>query len=183
MEIFEKIASDLSQKKNVITLSKGLLKNFSLNSKNDLESLKNLAFWLYIYNKKEDSIEICSIVKDYEFNNNFDLWTWIEYITALYSRLLREFNDIESSKIYSDKILQTYANDKKLLNRLLSGKGLYDEKIQLYEAENDIKNANIWRFLQFNKLCLIRELGGSDILPIDILEHKMMEIKNILCNS
>jgi hypothetical protein len=175
-----KVIIENTKSPKALSLAKNLVKSFSPKSKNDLENLTNLVFWLYIYDEKAYCKSICSILNDFELSGNPDLDTWVRYVNLLYSRLLREEGNIEDSKKYVEKVLLSYQEKPKPLRRILNGEDLYDDKINTYLNENNIEKANAWRFLQYNKLCFIRELGGSETCPIEYIEKNMKDIKDIL---
>lgn len=177
-KVFEQIISDTTQKKRVISLSKKLAKKCSLKSNEDLENLKNLAYWLYIYNKTDDSFQVCSILQNIDIPEERDLYTWLRLVFALNSRLLRERGDEEESKKYIEKIESMIKS--KVLKRILNGELLYDSKIKEWVEKGDEDSANNWRFLQIGMLCLIRELGGSETYPIEILDNEIGSLKAIL---
>jgi len=78
-DLLEKVISaDISKKIN--TLASSLLKKFSFNDKNDLEKLNELGFWLYIKGHASLSLEVCKIINNEKFKNNFELWSWIELL-------------------------------------------------------------------------------------------------------
>ena len=181
-EIFERIASDTTQKKQVVSLAKKLVKKFSVKSGSDLEKLKDLCYWLYVQDQKDKSILVCEIVDQVSFENDFNIWTWIESIIALHIRIMREQNDIEKVEIYRTKLMTSYKEDPKLLSEILNGSGLYDDEIKSDENDGDEKGANTWRFLQLNQLCLMRELGGSSTYPIDKIDREIERLITLLKN-
>jgi hypothetical protein len=83
---------------------------------------------------------------------NFDIWTWVQSITALHMRILREQNQLDKVEEYRPRLTVQYEGEAKLLRRILNGSLLYIGKIKAYESEGDEKSANTWRFLQVNKL-------------------------------
>jgi len=178
--LFETIVSDVTQNKKVISLAKKLALKCSLKSGKDLENLKDLCFWLYIYDRKEKARLACEIADNVPFENDFNIWTWVEVITALHIRILREQNKIDKIEAYRPRLMISYEGEAKLLCRILNGSLLYDDKIKVYEDEGDEKRANAWRFLQVGQLCIMRELGGSETYPIETLDKEIERLKSIL---
>jgi cell wall assembly regulator SMI1 len=174
--ILEKIICESKQKEELF-LSRDLVRKCNLSSTKDITNLKDLCYWLYINDKKEDCLLICSEVS-IDFGDKKELYTCIRLIYALYARLLRENGKEGEAQLYTSKNITSY--QPKLLKRLLNGELLYYDKIKNSEERGDEENTNTWRFSQFNYLCLMRELGGSEIYPVDKLENEMTEIKNTL---
>ena len=178
--MLEQIMSDTNQEKKVISLAKKIAKKFSLKSGKDLENLTHLCYWLYIYGQAEKSISLCKIVDQVPFVNNFDIWTWIEAITALQIRIFREQNDNDKIEEYRQRLIIGYEGEEETLRVIVNGSLLYDENIKSDTDEGDEKGANAWRFLQIVQLCIMRELGGSEIYPIEALDKEIDRLKNIL---
>ena len=179
--IFETIVSDKTQKKKVISFAKKLAKKYSLKSEKDLENLTNLCYWLYIYDQKDKARSICEIVDDVPFKNDFNIWTWVEVITALLMRILREQGDIEKIGEYRQRLTKSYEEDAELLHEVLNGSLLFNQKIKDCTDEGDLKGADAWNFLQVSQLCLMRELGGNETYPIETLDKEIDRLKAVLC--
>ena len=182
-KLIEQIALDKTQNKKIISLANKLVKQLRMTSKNDLENLTNLCYWLYIYDQKDRTVSLCKIVDRIPFENDYDIWTWVEITTMLHMRILREQNKIEEIEKYIPRIMQSYEGKEKLLRRLQNGSLLCDDRIKFFEEKNDEKGANAWRFSQIRALCKVRELGGSETYPIEIVDKEIDRLKTILADT
>src|SRR5689334_3242656 len=55
-----------------------------------LENASRLAYWLYVFGRTDQALEVCRFVSQYQFAHDYNFWSWVEYTLALQSRLLRE---------------------------------------------------------------------------------------------
>jgi cell wall assembly regulator SMI1 len=178
-DLFQTLANDVDLPKSVKFVARDLTRTFNVKSNSSIEQLRDLAYWLYLFNRVDYARMICSTV-DSEELGNAERDTWLQPLFILHCRILREEGDIENAKKQADKVLANYATGQKLLRRLLKGSLLYDDKIKACEEENNVERANSWKFLQFIRLCFIRELGGSEELPVDAVEKQLCELKSTL---
>ena len=72
------------KEKNIVKLSKKLAKSFALTRSKDMTNLHDLAFWLYIYDYKDEILNIYNLVNiDIPEKIDFNIWTWILSIWGL----------------------------------------------------------------------------------------------------
>ena len=72
------------KEKNIVKLCKKLSKSFALTRSKDMTNLYELAFWLYIYDYKDEILNIYNLVKiDIPEKIDFNIWTWILSIWGL----------------------------------------------------------------------------------------------------
>ena len=104
---FEELSLKYNEK-NIIKISKRLAKSFALTRSKDLTNLYELAFWLYIYDYKDEILNIYNIVNiDIHEKINFNIWTWILAIWGLQAYIYES----EGNKHKKDEIV---ANMKKV---------------------------------------------------------------------
>lgn len=177
-------SQNLPQKKITLPLNR-CLKKLSFKAANDLSSLFELAEWLYIYDYTDFALRVCQLVNDQTFKNNFNIWSPIEQLLILESRILRESGQIELSRHILNKVLEVMAPHEDATKRRLSFNWLNDDKISHF----DPKHANVWRFIDLSSLFFIRELGEGqldiDNISIDInkAERRIAEYKAELKSS
>lgn len=87
--IFSEIAEKCPKKK-VISCCKKLNKKCSYKSGADMEILCELAYWLYIYDHKDEVFAVAAETHNIPFVRNFNVWTWIFAIWGLEIRIWRE---------------------------------------------------------------------------------------------
>ena len=72
------------KEKNIVKLCKKLSKRFALTRSKDMTNLYELAFWLYIYDYKDEILNIYNLVNiDIPEKIDFNIWTWILSIWGL----------------------------------------------------------------------------------------------------
>ena len=96
------------KEKNIVKLSKKLAKSFALTRSKDMTNLHDLAFWLYIYDYKDEILNIYNLVNiDIPEKIDFNIWTWILSIWGLQAY-------IYESKGETNKKDEIVANMKKV---------------------------------------------------------------------
>ena len=96
------------KEKNIVKFSKRLAKSLALTRSKDLTNLYELAFWLYIYDYKDEIINIYNLVNvDIPEKIDFNIWTWILSIWGLQAYIYESGGEISKK----DKIV---ANMKKV---------------------------------------------------------------------
>lgn len=96
------------KEKNIVKLSKKLAKSFALTRSKDMTNLYELAFWLYIYDYKDEILNIYNLVNiDIPEKIDFNIWTWILSIWGLQAY-------IYESKGETNKKDEIVANMKKV---------------------------------------------------------------------
>lgn len=77
-------------KKKVVSCCKKLNKKCSYKSGDDMEILCELAYWLYIYDQKDEVFAVAAETHNIPFVRNFNVWTWIFAIWGLEIRIWKE---------------------------------------------------------------------------------------------
>lgn len=125
------------------------------------------------------------------FANNYNTWTWVELALALEARILREQSNPQAAARAVDKIKSPFTAGDQVLQGIkarilacrLDGELLPFDKIVEAEEDGDADLANEYRFAAVKELVYIRELGGSDKLPVaqieTALQDNMQKIKTL----
>ena len=84
-------AFDVRKESNVFLnrVKKRAATKFAFTKSTSMTSASDLAFWLFVFLRNVEALEICRFLGTYEFTGRFDLWSCVEYSLALESRLLR----------------------------------------------------------------------------------------------
>ena len=83
------------KEKNIVKLSKKLAKSFALTRSKDMTNLHDLAFWLYIYDYKDEILNIYNLVNiDIPEKIDFNIWTWILSIWGLQAYIYESEGEI-----------------------------------------------------------------------------------------
>jgi len=184
--VLAEIEKNRPQEKKVNSALKKCLKKLSFKSSADLNNLKTLGYWLYVYDYNDLALSACSIIDEVEFLGDFNIWSPIENILLLKLRMLREKGDPSLSKVLQEKILRPNIPHEEALRRRLSFKWLKDATIERYLKAGNLKVANEIRFADLSSLFLIRELGEGKKDIDDVLvdttaaEKRILEYKQIL---
>lgn len=167
--------------KRIESLSKKVLKKMNFKSSKDLENLKDLCFWLYIYGYTNQLTQLYSILLSVSFTGNWNTWTQVELMLALVYYASRKNKDaLHESKALAG-IMQAETDVENIKNRcngsLLEGREQnVQESIQLGN-KTDIRDA---LYAEMRELVLIYALGGSEKYPLEKIEARVEEIKENL---
>ncbi len=83
------------KEKNIVKLSKKLAKSFALTRSKDMTNLHDLAFWLYIYDYKDEILNIYNLVNiDIPEKIDFNIWTWILSVWGLQAYIYESEGEI-----------------------------------------------------------------------------------------
>lgn len=188
VDVLQKVVSQPLGSKKLDKLAKSTAKNFKLSTQNSLEKANNLAYWLYIYDQKELSLAVCQLLSTVEFADNYNIWTWIETALALEARLLKENKENNLAEKCIERIKEPVnlgdepvrLAKNKALARRINGELLQFNKIEQAEEENDKQLEIDYRLVQLKELILVNELGGSQVMPLTILEENIeLNIKKL----
>jgi hypothetical protein len=82
-EVFAAIATQMANQPKVSRLATSLSKNFKSTASDPLERAKNLAYLLYVHEQTALCLQVCQLLNDITFKNNYNLWTWVKLTLAL----------------------------------------------------------------------------------------------------
>jgi hypothetical protein len=147
-------------------LKKKIPKNFDFNSMECLENAMILAYWLYVFKKDGEAMEICGFLEQMKFSGKYDLWSFLENTLALHSRILQEKGSPEESKKCINRI-----NAAGFVKERLDGTQRYNQDIQNAARDGNKTEEKKFRLLDLTELCFMKELGGSKFFPAEKLEQ------------
>ena len=150
---------------------------FSWKKQESLDNGSRLAYWLFVFRKEEQALEVCRFLGAYEFAGNFNLWSWIELALALQSRLARQGGRADESAECVRRIGAAGFVVSRLEGSLLSDKL---ECIQRAAEEKNKTGEREWCLVALRELCILIELGGSAPWPVAALEHEFERALNRL---
>ena len=169
--------TDNIPKKNVQSLAKKLLKKCNFKSTKDMEMLSDLALWLYIYNYSNESIQLCNLVQNIEFNGDYTFWDNIDSLYCLKARILREQGLKKEAKEII-KFVNMYREPKLYKNIVEWFTQTLDLNIQNASATSK-SLAKHWRLLKLNRAICYKEAGKFPI-PDRKLEIIIKDLIDIL---
>ncbi|SFD28157.1 DUF6707 family protein [Ruminococcus albus] len=160
-ELIERISNTVDKKK-VRSYCNKILKKCSFKSSRDLQNISGLATWLYIYGYYDEMIEVCDLVKDMEFEGDYDLWFIPEMTMCLKARVFRERGMLKEAQLLVDKINEQ--RDPSLYVNLVDEyEENMDENIAEEEKDHPRSLAYGWRFCKLQFAINYREPGGFPI--------------------
>jgi len=180
-DFFEQI-KNACPKRKIVSLSNQLAKRCSRNSKNDMEALCRLSYWLYVYGETDNVLRIANATHGIEFNGNWNNWTFIEAIWGLEIRILIDRDkaaEVGNLIAEIDRIhtipTGVFDTPEKMLKfetkrraRVLYANETYQDKIEERLKEGDVDGANEWRLVSLIKLIAS---DGAGLYP-DFEDHK-----------
>jgi hypothetical protein len=146
---------------------------FSWKKQASLESAMRLAYWLFVFGKEGEALEVCRFMGTYEFSGNFNLWSWVEFTLALQSRIVRQRGQDDESAQCLRRIRSAGFVEARLAGSLLD-----DRFVQIDKAvvAKDKTGEREWSLTALLELCVLTELGGSDTRPAAALEQDFQRI-------
>lgn len=145
-------------------------KGFSFTRMGSLEETTELAYWLYVYRKDNEAMEIGRLIDGAVFSGNFNLWSPIERNLALYARLLGAAGQAgEAARVVAKMQAAGFVDTR------LSGSLLSDREIAEAVADGDKTGERDWRLSQVGELCFMLALGGSHKYPSGKIETMVEE--------
>lgn len=169
---------DTVNKKAVQAACRKLLKKCSFKSTKDVGVIVDLALWLYLYGYYEESIAVCELVKDIEFNGNYTFWDCVDHLYCIKARILRERGEIEESKKLMNYVNQ-YRHPELYKNGIDHFTTTIDYNIQSNLKVNSKAGAKSWRLLKLEMAIAYREAGKFPV-PDEELEKIIKNLIEIL---
>ena len=188
---FDELSSKYKEK-NIVKLCKKLSKSFALTRSKDMTNLYELAFWLYIYDYKDEILNIYNLVNiDIPEKIDFNIWTWILSIWGLQAYIYESKGETNKKdeivanmkKVYSvprtkeDTEESTWKFYTRIAGRQTLESVSYSDKIERAIQTENKKSEEAYRF---SGLCEMISYGVTGFYPHlvenrDKLEEKIEE--------
>jgi hypothetical protein len=180
-QVLATVASQVTDYPKTARLANALAKNFKSTVVDSLERTKNLAYQLYVQDRPDLCLQVCQLLNDLIFTNNYNIWTWVELTLALEWKLRIQAGELLQAQQCAAILRSTYelgdpvaqAQGAKNLAWRVNGGLLYDAQIAQAAQWGDTTAETSYRHLQLGALLCIQALGGSAALPIPELEHQL----------
>ena len=171
------------KEKNIVKLCKKLSKSFALTRSKDMTNLYELAFWLYIYDYKDEILNIYNLVNiDIPEKIDFNIWTWILSIWGLQAYIYETEGEINKKdeivanmkRVYSvprtkeDTQEKTWKFYLKIAGRQTLESVSYEDEIERAIQNENKKGEEAYRF---SGLCKMISYGVTGFYP-HLVENK-----------
>ena len=171
------------KEKNIVKLCKKLSKSFVLTRSKDMTNLYELAFWLYIYDYKNEILNIYNLVNiDIPEKIDFNIWTWILSIWGLQAYIYETEGEINKKdeivanmkRVYSvprtkeDTQENTWKFYLKIAGRQTLESVSYEAEIERAIQNENKKGEEAYRF---SGLCKMISYGVTGFYP-HLVENK-----------
>lgn len=181
-QVLATVASQVADHPKTARLANALAKNFKPTVVNSLERTKNLAYQLYVLDRPDLCLQVCQLLNDLVFTNNYNIWTWVELTLALEWKLQLQAGELTQAQRCAAILRSTYelgdivaqAQGAKNLAWRVNGGLLYDAQIAQAEQRGDTTAEKSYRQTQLGALLCIQALGGSATLPLPELERQLV---------
>lgn len=173
---------DLSGNKRLESLKKKIMKKMSFKSSSDLTNLRDLFYWLFIYNDEQELISLYPVGLSLKFTGNWNLWCPCELILSLiYYISSRTLGQHEYKREALEKIVSVYETMENPKNRcdglLLDNRRENVELALLSNSKSSVRDA---LYLELLELVAIYAFGGSEKYPLEQIDKRVNEIKDQL---
>ena len=178
METIKHICTQLaetSDNKDIKKLASRLAESFKIKASKSLSEIGELVYWLYIYDQKDVCFDLCAEISKTELTGDPIIDDLLNPIYTLYTHILREKGFADQTEEYISRIISSYR--PKTLKRILGGSILYYSDIEQAQERGDLNSERFWKFANFQKLCFIYELGGSEEFTTQRASDEMDKLK------
>ena len=123
--LFEDIMMEHDEKE-IMRLCKKLNKSCSFTKNSDMATLCELAYWLYVFNDKENALKVCEYTNiNIPITINYNIWDFILFIWGLEAHIYDEYGRMDDKNFRvsqikrSDQHLKIKMRQKSLLGNFL----------------------------------------------------------------
>lgn len=180
-QVLTAVASRLAAHPRLLRLATSLAKGFKPTVAASLQRAQQLAYGLYVYEHRDLCLQVCRLLNDVPFEQDYNRWTWVEFTLALEWKLRSEAGEraaaqaclalMQAAAAQGDPSVQRI-NAAALQNRL-SGALLRSQEIAEAERFGDRASARTYRFLHLGELLFLQAHGGSAEFPINAMEQEV----------
>ena len=159
--LFEDIMME-HDKKEIMRLCKKLNRSCSFTKNSDMTTLCELAYWLYVFNDKENALKVCEYTNiDIPITINYNIWDFILFIWGLEAHIYDEYRRMDDKNFRISQIKKVRSTPKnkdeteesawkfsqKIMNRVSFESACMIKNIEQDSVKDDIKKGNKYRLL------------------------------------
>ena len=157
----------------LIRMKRRASKNFKGTREPSLAAAAYLAYWLHLFHRNDDACAVCAFLSQFEFTGDHRRWSWIANALALGARLHRLHGDPAIASANTARILAADFVERRLSGALLNDN--YRRAVDFAVREGTPADERDARLIYIAEICVMNELGGSDVCPPDSLEQLYQE--------
>lgn len=195
-DLFSEIAEKCPRKK-VISCCNKLSKKCSYKSGASMELLCELAYWLYIYDCRDEVFAVAAETHEIPFVRNYQVWSWIFYIWGLEIRILKERGHQEQADELSAKIDEYYLlpvnegetrEEKEAAEQTRRSRELFSYPMCANQAAIEAEESKVWaNKMRLTALYRMIGDGATGLYPLmnrdmELIEGKIQEYIEVLKN-
>ena len=110
--LFEDIMMEHDEKE-IMRLCKKLNKSCSFIKNSDMATLCELAYWLYVFNDKENALKVCEYTNiDIPITINYNIWDFILFIWGLEAHIYDEYGRMDDKNFRISQIKKVRSTPK-----------------------------------------------------------------------
>ena len=181
----------------MISCCNKLSKKCSYKSGASMELLCELAYWLYIYDCRNEVFAVAAETHEIPFVQNYQVWTWIFNIWGLEIRILKERGQQEQADELIAKIDEYYllpANkgetreEKEAAEQARRGRELFSYPVCANQAAIEAEESKAWaNKMRLTALYRMIGDGATGLYPLmnrdmELIEGKIQEYIEVLKN-
>lgn len=159
--LFEDIMMEHDEKE-IMRLCKKLNRSCSFTKNSDMTTLCELAYWLYVFNDKENALKVCEYTNiDIPITINYNIWDFILVIWGLEAHIYYEYGRMDDKNFRISQIKKVRSTPKnkdeteesawkfsqKIMNRVSFESACMIKNIEQDSVKDDIKKGNKYRLL------------------------------------
>jgi hypothetical protein len=137
-------------------------KRFRWTSAAALRDVTESAYWLHVFRRDAEALEVCGFLGQYEFAGNYALWTQVEFALALQARLLLQRRKRARAAECTQRLRDAGFVEDRLKGSMLDRNGA----LRLALKQGNLVAERQARLGRLEELCFLIELGGSRKLPV-----------------
>ena len=159
--LFEDIMMEHDEKE-IMRLCKKLNRSCSFTKNSDMATMCELAYWLYVFNDKENALKVCEYTNiDIPITINYNIWDFILFIWGLEAHIYDEYGRMDDKNFRISQIKKVRSTPKnkdeteesawkfsqKIMNRVSFESACMIKNIEQDSVKDDIKKGNKYRLL------------------------------------
>jgi hypothetical protein len=173
MADFVKLPPEFDPRKECDKFLRGVKKRastkFSYAKATSLRTGAVLAYWLYVFGRPREALEVCRFLGLYDLEALAYRWDALEPSLTIQSRILREIGKRSAAAACMKRVRDAGPHPSRVTGEMVfknKGNSAYLQQVEYCIAENRKSGERGWRRCALVELCFIIEMGGSKKCPV-----------------